>query len=639
MIKPDFSADRLLPSFSAVFPYLSISIIVVGYIIAFAINKFDLALKGLYYTAPVVVASIIIIKRPNLNFDFIKNNLVICDKCPILFSILTYILLYLLSILVLLIYNERVIIYFIFITLIFCVIIIQIFSFNFNNKILEYLLLAEIFLVFMNLVWGVTLKYPLYFGFTDILPHTAMVNSIIESGHVTNFMDLYQFFPLYHILAATGIIIAGTQVKTGFFIFLGLTYTITLMFAYLFFQIITKDIKVSLLCLLIFSFSKDVVFYGMYMVTRSMAFIFFIIIFYLLIRKRPLDFEFKSILLIFTLSLILTHQVTLVYVSLILIILLIIYRYIYSEKKNLYLKYVTLFIISSLAYWLYVAFGFVTTSFRAFKVSEATPAFAIITTQENVITFIQNHTVDMITIFSITMSFAVLLNIKKVDKDLVFISTLSVLFFPFYMTNLLYMFPQAMDRFLISRIPLLLAIFIVIPIVYGALILHKILCKDIKKASLFIVIICLIFIAYLSFSIISPGLVSDSNDFPSSSGENTPYLTVNELTAFSFVKSKMTEPTLYSDYQGSRYFYNYTSYILAPQDVGNIQSGYFILRYGELQSRFLTLGITKYTAGGNYGNKLNSTNEPIQNILNIIYKKNKIYDSSDVMIYSFGNKP
>lgn len=381
MIKPDFSAERILPSFSAALPYISISIVIIGYIIAFAINKFDLALKGIYYTAPLVIASILIIKRSNLNFNFTKNNLIMFNKFQILSSVLTYILLYLLTILVLLIYNERVIIYFVLFALICCVIIIQIFSFTFNNKIQEYILLTEIFLVFLNLVWGVTLKYPFYFGFTDILPHIAMVNSIIESGHITDFMDLYQFFPLYHILAATGIFISNMQVNNGFFIFLGLTYITVLMFAYLFFRTITKDIKISLLCLLIFSFAKEVLFYGMYMITRSMAFIFFIIILYLLIKKRPLEFEFKFILLILTLSLILTHQVTLGYVSLILIVMLILNRYIFgkNEQNKLLLKYVFLFIVSSSAYWLYVAFGFITRTFHTFRVTETVATFAVVT--------------------------------------------------------------------------------------------------------------------------------------------------------------------------------------------------------------------------------------------------------------------
>lgn len=653
MIKPDFSADRLLPSFLKIFPYLLISIVVTGYMIAFAINKFDTALKGLYLTVPIVIASVIILRKPNLNLNYIKFDLTPSNNHNIFISFMIYTLFYLLTILVLLIYNERTIIYFILITVIFCIILIQIFSFTLNNKLLEYIILTEIFLLFLNLVWGVTLKYPLYFGFTDILPHIAMVNSIIQSGHVTDYMDLYQFFPLYHILATMGIFISNMQMKTGFFTFLGLAYMTTLMFAYLFFQTVTKNTKISLLCLLIFSASKEFLFHGMYMVTRSMAFIFFIIILYLLIRKKYLEFELKLILLILTLSVILIHQVTVAYISIILIVMFIVKRYIYGKvDKKLYRIYVSLFIVSSLAYWIYVAFGFVTTSLRAYHISETTPAFTVITTvQESVFSFIQNHIVDMMNVFFIIIGFSALLNIKKVDKNLVFISFLSVLFFPFYITNLNYMFPQVMERFLFYRIPLMISIFVIIPIVYGALIFYDFLNTNIKTKNISLFGIIILLLLYLFFSIASPGLISDSNDFPSNNNENTPYFTVNELTAFSYVTDKMSEPIIYSDYQASRYFYNYKSYITTPQDIEEIyiynytsstppdirnnQSGYFILRYKELQSRFLTLGITKFTSGGKYDNKLNSTNEPIQTILDSIYTKNKIYDSSDVGIYSF----
>lgn len=639
MIKTDFSAAHILPSFLKIFPYLLISIVVIGYMVAFAINEFDMALKGLYLTAPIVIASVIILIRSNLNINYIKVDLIPSYNHKILISVLIYTLFYLLTILVLLIYNERTLIYFILITVIFSIILIQIFSFTLNNKIFEYVILAEILLLFLNLVWGVTLKYPLYFGFTDILPHIAMVNSIIESGHVTDYMDLYQFFPLYHILATMGIFISNIQIKTGFFTFLGLAYITTLMFAYLFFQTITKNTKISLLCLLIFSVSKDFLFHGMYMITRSMAFIFFIIILYLLIRKK-LEFEFKLILLILTLSLIITHQVTLVYIAFILIVMFVVKRYIYGKgQKKIHIKYIYLFIVSSLAYWFFVASGFVTNSVRAYHLSETTPSFKVVTiastVQESVFSFIQNHIVDTMTIFFIIIGFSVLLNIKKVDKDLVLISALSVLFSPFYITNLIYMFPQIMERFLFYRIPLMISIFVIIPIVYGALIFYDSLNKNIntKNISLFLTVVLLLL--YLFYSIANPGLVSDSYDFPSSNNENTPYFTVNELTAFSYIKDKMSEPFLYSDYQASRYFYNYTSYIITERDIENIQSGYFILRYRELQSRFLTLGMTKFKSGKKYDNKLNSTHEPIRDILNIFYKKNKIYDSSDVVIYSF----
>ena len=70
--------------------------------------------------------------------------------------------------------------YFLLITVLFCIIFLQIFSDTLNPKII----LFEIDCVLGNIIFGLTLKYPLFFGFTDIISHLYLTKITMLSGHI-----------------------------------------------------------------------------------------------------------------------------------------------------------------------------------------------------------------------------------------------------------------------------------------------------------------------------------------------------------------------------------------------------------------------------------------------------------------------
>lgn len=632
MAKHYISFENILKFFSAAFPYILISFVILVYLFVIFINRLDLAIRGLYIAAPILIASIIALKAPNFDFA-LKEPLIRLNKQQILISILAFAALYVLATLLLLIYSPRIVAYFIIISLIFCIISIQIFSISFDNKILEKIIIIEIFLVLLNQIWGVTLKYPLFFGYTDIFFHMDWVDSIVNTGFVTESFGFYQFFPLYHVFAAEGILISNFELKNGFYIILGIAYLSSGLFAYLFFQIITKNFRISLFCLLIFSYSKDVIFHGMYMVTRSMAFIFMIVIIYLLLRKKEMVFKF--ILLIFTASIILTHQITLVYMTMILITILVINRciYAYNEEKRLSLNFISLLIVAFLSYWFFVAYDFSTMAFRSFETKiDNDTVISEVLPPENILIFLQTHTEFILFIFFVLIGIATLLKANTIDKDLVFISFLSFFFLPFYISGIITLIPQLKAGLLSYRLPLMTIIFLIIPLVYGILIFYKLLSQNFKTKRMPITIILILVTTYSFFSIANPMTSADNNIFASNFNANTPYFTENEMAAFSFVKNKTLKSELYSDYQTSRYLEtNYNIYRIEKPNIDYINSGYLILRSKELQDRSLTFGSNETT----YSYKLNSKESSNKSILTYLDRKNKIYTSTDVNLYYF----
>ncbi|MDD1653065.1 MAG: hypothetical protein LUQ64_00825, partial [Methanomicrobiales archaeon] len=60
------------------------------------------------------------------------------------------------------------------------------------------LILAQTGILYLNLVWGVTLKYYFYIGRTDPIGHAWLVDNLLRDGHVTAIFTEYQQFPLWH---------------------------------------------------------------------------------------------------------------------------------------------------------------------------------------------------------------------------------------------------------------------------------------------------------------------------------------------------------------------------------------------------------------------------------------------------------
>ncbi len=140
--------------------------------------------------------------------------------------------------------------YFIFILVLYLSVFLQIFSENVNPS----LILAETFLIMINLIYSVTLNYDFYFGTTDILPHVFLSELTAISGHIipASLSD-YSYFPLYHILIAEASELLNISAKTSLFVVTAPIYAVTVVFLYYLFNYITNNRQISLLSCVLFS--------------------------------------------------------------------------------------------------------------------------------------------------------------------------------------------------------------------------------------------------------------------------------------------------------------------------------------------------------------------------------------------------
>lgn len=139
-------------------------------------------------------------------------------------------------------------------------------------------ILAQIVLLHLNLVWGVTLKYNYFLGRTDIFGHVYSVQRILESGAIPSQLGFYQSFPLWHVLGATEVLLAGGQLqpRTALFVLSGLLYALVPVGVYLLAKHLFDSVRVALAAGLFTCLDATVMHNGMYSIPRGTAAVLFV---------------------------------------------------------------------------------------------------------------------------------------------------------------------------------------------------------------------------------------------------------------------------------------------------------------------------------------------------------------------------
>ena len=300
-----------------------------------------------FITIPLSLPAMIAIYRPG-SFESIKfssqgkYNLKFINHINF---ICIFLLLYLISIYFVFQNENRTLIYFLLVTLMGGIILLEILFF----RIGFWTILLQEMALLINFILSYTLKHSSPIFTTDIFVHMYFIEISSEFGHLQNVMGTYASWPLFHIINTMGLILTNLQLSKSYFIINSLSFALTALFVYLIINIISKDNRLSLLAVLIYIFLRPVDYEGMNMITRSSAYVICIIILFLIIRKiNSVRMTMLSVFLIIPLTL--THQSTLAFFSLILFIIYIAERLV-SKSNYTTRYYLLLFLISILAYW------------------------------------------------------------------------------------------------------------------------------------------------------------------------------------------------------------------------------------------------------------------------------------------------
>lgn len=623
---------NIVEKFAIIFPYLIVSFILVGLLAAFIIGRPDFAIRGLVVAIPGMVAAKVlteiykngaIIGHVDFAINFNQKRL----------SIIFFIL-YALSSGIVLISSVRPWYYFVTMSLLYTIILFQIFSKTVNQN----LVLSEIILCIINLVYSFTLKSHLYFGGTDILPHLFMSQVTYLSGHtVPESLSVgYANFPLFHILISQASYLLNLDIRTSYFLISPLIFTISVIFLYYIFLNTTKNIKLSLLSVVLFSTLSTVVYYEMYMITRVVAFIGFLVLIYLIYKNSEKNNpQLKILGILFTLFIVLVHQVStpqiIAVMILILVSELILTHFTGLNTKFYNNNYMLLLIVMFLGYWLYVAYSFTTLVLSTRVDSLSSRSIEIKETVQFGYEwiFIANNVDTMIVALFVFIGIGAIFW-KYGKKYSAVFALVSLFALPLYLPNPLQALWQTMVLFRFDRFMLLVSPFIAFSMASGFIFCYKFLIIKNKKVISAFLIVTILFSGFVYSS-----LTDASPEYEGTISSRT-YFFSDELIGFNYISDFVpNDSILYSDNPTSKFFSSrkfsesdnlgIKYYRIGHFDASNfnLKNGYFILRNKALDRGLSFESMT--IKGDNIleWDKLNSN----------LKINNKIYSNSAIDIY------
>ena len=620
------------------FHYLIIFGIICGIAITLLIDRPDFTVRGLIYFIPGFLVAILlfILYRKGRKYP---DSLIFLRTNGKFFQIL-FVIYFVLSLLALYFSSYRPWYYFILITALFCVIFLQIFSDNLKPSGI----LFEISCVLGNIIFGLQLKYPFFFGLTDIMPHLYLAKITLLSGHIipTDLDYSYAWFPLYHIFIAMGTNLFGIDEKTTFIILTSLSFILLVWVIYLLFNHLLNNKQTSLLICLVFSTTPIVITYSTYVVTRTMAFIGFIIFLFLAHKqiKTSKWRSFSVLTMLFSIYLILVHQVSIIQIIFLLVIFVLL-EVLINDFFAIKTKIIAFISVTFITYWMFTSFFFTSVIIQTAD-SATIPELSQMRSQIQVgseYIFLQNNIHIAIVIFFTILGIGYLCWAYRAKYPSVI--ALFVLFtFPLFFPSPITASRMAMITLRTDRFTLLVAPFFACAIAIGFLVLLYIFYDNKYTRNITFFFSILIF-SYLCFSALTIDNASDSIDLPLSSGRV--YFIESELTAFNFVPQFIEyNSTVSSDKYASRMFEKryfsetkalnlpsyYTTAGFYTSDPLTFETGYFVLRNQEFEQS----GLGFFSRDAEYGETLLPTPEIMEKFSNLTYRSQKIFDNRKVTI-------
>ncbi len=628
---------KIISSFALALPYIIIIFTIAGIIAAFAIGIINYAISGFILAAPALAGAIILILMhkkdarlivPVTSFQFGQRTLYLLFG--IIFTLTSMLCLILAPLSLFLLLG---------ILILYAIIFIQIFSKNYRPSVI----LFEIFLTLICLIYGTTLKYPYYFGYTDVFNHVYFATITKLSGNIIpQYFAGYTNFPLYHIWIAVSSYIIAIDIKTTLFLITCPPYAIGVIFIYYIFRRVTQNNQSALLGSLLYSIGSVVIFYGTYMVTRTAAYIGFVILLYFLISRlngNGADSKkliFRGLAILFTIYILLVHQVSTPMI-IALLLLLMVCELLIGPEKNLDYNLFAFVIVIFVAYWFYSAFNFIKDQIIPKLQPELFTAPVI---QESAVykihgyspvSFIFNNVDFLIFILFAIIGIGYVLWKQKPAYSAVF-GLFALITLIMYIPNPLFTFWQVVEFLNFERYQLLISPFMAFVMGCGVYVMLGYSWKrvSLKTTSL---IILLLFLLYCAGSI---GII-EGDKIPS----RRISFTSAELDGFDYVYKNIPYGSLLnSDYYTSRYFTEeyfstaedlkipfYTTRII--EDVGDIPAylGYIIITHRQFISRGL------YLSEGGHTYAYLPSSESVNKLTQSLTGKDKIFSSNAVNIY------
>jgi hypothetical protein len=628
-----------------IFPYLLLIFSGIGFVVQLVLfHSLAFTLRSCVVFVPAALAGLFLLRKnkaSNETENYAKIIDTIRNRISFKNLVLINVLLFLWGIIILLSFDTRDITFFIVSSAIACIILLQILHDRTPRKCM--MILLQICALSLSLAWSLTLKYSLYFGYTDTTSHMYFISTILNTGHVDGLTLTYMNFPLYHIFISEGVMITGLGIGPALFLTMALAWLIGIVSVYLISSKFSNSTTIGLVIALLFAVSPQIIFYSSYTITRSLGFIFFTVILYLIFNRNENNRLLFTILAIFmSFVLILTHHITIFYVIPLLFIVYLVRRFIVRDKgqdAGVSGTYLLLFTTTFVGYLFFVSYA-TTNSWITFYINplmQDSGEINVASSGADYFIIIRSMYYIIFLFFALIGSWYILQRGRKNHLKECTIALSALIFTPLFIPGILDIVPGS-GVLLTYRLPLLVSPFIIIILGYGILYFisgNKSLVRSYVHPVIAIVSIIVIVGACSFFAM--AGAAVDT-PLPWNEGTSSDYFNVQETTAFANIQGLGNHSqVLYSDDYTVRNLYQLNGYdtkVLFDGNISKLGSGYVVLRLGELESRgILQFGVNDMAL---YAYHIDP-NDPQSNIILQLMPEEKVYDNGVVQSFVIHN--
>jgi len=465
-----------------------------------------------------------------------------------------YLVLLSLSLLVLKVYEIRPYIYYILVAAIAVIVFLQIMAFPPDRRKSMFILL-QIMLLGVSVIWSMTLKYFYYIGRTDVMGHTWLAQNLLQTAHVSAIFDVYQAFPLWHILTVTLYALSGMPVDLNQIMYLacGLIFLVLPVGVYLVSFKLCRSQKIALLSALIISLNSDILIIGMYSIARSVASFFLVVLLLIFLSDRTTNkketTKMLALALCLTLAIIVFHTVSILFILSMLLVVYVLQKFLVRGGGSPIVsgKYLLASIAITAAYWLIFARNLVDLVVSDLTASE-TMTMALPTAASGASTSeLFNYLQYMPLLLFVIVGILIVLRSQRFGKEMKLFGIATLLFIPLAFPGPLLLIGKLNENFDLSRFNEYTFLFMGILAAVGLAVLYQ------RNSRLLKALCIVVFAAWILFSV--------SNDFVASDNPlvkrtfYTSYMTEGEITGMDSILgiTQASAGYMLSDYVSGRY--------------------------------------------------------------------------------------
>jgi hypothetical protein len=343
-----FNIDRY--SLTLKFFLLAIPLLfLVGLFLPYIFGYVSYSIYSLYITIPLMMALLIfyIVRKKNESSFYIDNRYLN------LFNIF-YFIIYFISILLLLFYEIRINNYFVIMSILYTTLMVRILFFD-ELENYRYFILFQIVLFFMNLTYGITLKYPQFIGRGDTIFHGWFIENLIERGwSEVHTYSSYSKFPLWHIFVSSFSIITKINFKSYKIMFLvnGIINSSVLVITYYVSKTLFNNEKIAYLTSLLLCIFPNFIVITIQSIPRGINGGLIAGLLFILLNSEKITFKILSLLV--GLTMILFHHVSMLSVLVIYSIIYVLQHFynINKDDEIVNLRFMMIIVLSIIGYWI-----------------------------------------------------------------------------------------------------------------------------------------------------------------------------------------------------------------------------------------------------------------------------------------------